>query len=780
MDQRNELRIVAELALAGVTAAAVVGMDKLFEDGTFRGPLLFQVLLAHLSVAALRRTKLNLAMAAVVAVLASAVAIAWSQYAGTLWVVLPSPDTWTAIQADLDQAWAVFSDVRAPAPVLPGFIVVTSMAIWLVAVVADWAAFRSALSFEALLPSATLFLFAAVLSHEEGLGLGASVYAGAGLGFLLIHRVWRQEGTATWASLYRRRARRALLGTGAVLTVVAVVAGSALGPNLPGAEGRPIYDWRGDGDSDDTRVVISPLVDVRGRLVETNDVEVFTVQSDGGGSYWRTTALDEFNGEIWGSSYQTDEADGNLPQAVQSAADTQTMTQEVSMQALAEIWLPAAYNPVAIDADGAGVVFDESSSSLLVEESSDSSDNLSYVVESAIPSWTAEQLRQAPAELPDDIADRYLQLPDLDERIEAEARRIAEGSETQYDQALALQNYLRSFEYTLDVNLSHDDDAMVEFLLEEQRGYCEQFSGAFAAMARSLGIPTRVAVGFTQGVEDPNQEGLFRVRGEHAHAWPEVYFQDYGWVAFEPTPGRGPNGAEDWLGLPQQQHGEEDNELPEPPNEQDDNQTQPPPGAASEQEPGAGPEQTEANPTPSADGSGAADTPDEDAGQGFPPGWLVEGAKRVAVVLAAYLLVVPTGLALQRALRRRRARRPDQRVQLAWDETIEHAALLGLSVTPAMTLNEQAALLQSDLPAAARAIDHMTTVLERNLYAGTRPGSEEAATVQEAAGMVQAEVARQRSWPSRVFDHIDARRLLPSNRGNLRRSAHSAERSPTR
>lgn len=773
----NELQIIAELALVGVTAAAVIGLDNLFEDGSFRGPLLFQVVLAHACLAAVRRTNLKLLMSTAVVVTAGVLAISWSQYAETLWVLLPSTDTWDVIWADVNHAQVVFDGDRPPAPVEPGFIVAISPIIWLIAAISDWAAFRVKLSFEAVLPSVAAFLFAAVLSsREEGLGWGAPVYAGACLGFLLLHRTWGQESTSTWASFYRRRARRTLLGTGSVLTAVAVVIGAALGPNLPGVDAQPVYaPWQPDAGGDETRVVVSPLVDIRGRLVNTSDVEVFTVQSSGGGSYWRTTALDTFDGEIWGSSYNTDEVGGTLPQATAAETDTETMTQEVSIQQLAEIWLPAAYEPTAFDAGVTPVLYDEESSSLLVEEASDSSDGLSYVVESEVPRWTDDQLRQAPEELPSGIADRYLELPDdLDNRVQQEALRITEGVDTSYDKAIALQDHLRTFDYTLDVDIRHDEDALVQFLFEDQQGYCEQFAGTFAAMARSLGIPTRVAIGFTQGEEDPYEEGLFRVKGEHAHAWPEVYFEGYGWVPFEPTPGRGPSNAEDWLGVSEQQAGQEAEDPPEP---DEPDATSPQPSAGEEGGTGSddGPNQAEAAPTPSSDGEEgliAADTDESD--------WyhrLVEPALRIALVLAACQLVIPSALALQRYRRRRRARQPYQQVQLAWEETFEQAATLGLLASPSMTLNERAALLQADLPTVSPAIRTMTTVLERNLYAGTAPDPADATAVREAADEVQAELARRRSWQSRLRYHLDARRLLPNRPGSHRRSAHGAERS---
>src|SRR5690606_14327556 len=104
-------------------------------------------------------------------------------------------------------------------------------------------------------------------------------------------------------------------------------------------------------------------------------------------------------------------------------------------------------------------------------------------------------------------------------------------------------------EYSTDIDSGHSTDALVDFL-DSRRGYCEQFAGTFAAMARTLGIPARVAVGFTPGDPDPAVADTFVVRGRHAHAWPEVWFPQVGWVPFEPTPGRGMPGATDYTGLP--------------------------------------------------------------------------------------------------------------------------------------------------------------------------------------------------------------------------------------
>ena len=103
----------------------------------------------------------------------------------------------------------------------------------------------------------------------------------------------------------------------------------------------------------------------------------------------------------------------------------------------------------------------------------------------------------------------------------------------------------------------HGNDA-IEAFLRQRIGYCEQFAGTFAAMARSIGVPARVAVGFTPGTEQP--DGSRSVLGKNAHAWPEIWFDGLGWVPFEPTPGRGAPGAEGYTGLPAAQ----DDSIPQP------------------------------------------------------------------------------------------------------------------------------------------------------------------------------------------------------------------------
>lgn len=159
-----------------------------------------------------------------------------------------------------------------------------------------------------------------------------------------------------------------------------------------------------------------------------------------------------------------------------------------------------------------------------------------YEAASRLTMAGAEALRAAAIEdVPTAILNRYTQLPDsLPERVPRLARQISQGWERPSDQALALEQFLRQYPYTLDVPPPPPDrDSVDYFLFDLQRGYCDYYASAFVVLARSLGIPARLVVGFAG--QPPDEAGVQEVRQAHSHSWAEVYFAGYGWVAFEPT-----------------------------------------------------------------------------------------------------------------------------------------------------------------------------------------------------------------------------------------------------
>ncbi len=252
MTLRRPLVLAAEAGLVAVTLAAVLGMNRLFDGGGWLGPLAVNAMAAHVVAAALRRRGLSLPISGALMVVAAAFVATWTSYWSTTTAGIPTGDTWSAMRVDLGDAWTLYQDVVAPAPVQRGFVLASCLALWVVAYVADWAAFRLWVPFEATLPAGTLFLFTALLGAPKGRAWAVAMYAGALLGFLLMHRMARLDGSSHWVADRRAAGHRSLLIAGGGLGVVAVMAGSVLGPSFPGAHSPGVLDPR-DLRGDDSR-----------------------------------------------------------------------------------------------------------------------------------------------------------------------------------------------------------------------------------------------------------------------------------------------------------------------------------------------------------------------------------------------------------------------------------------------------------------------------------------------------------------------------------------------
>jgi transglutaminase-like putative cysteine protease len=733
----------AEVALGVVTLAAIAGLGRLFADGSYLGPLALHAALAHLFVAVLRRRNVNLGVAAVLTAVGAAVAVGAIHYPSTTALLLPTGETWRAASDDLGRSWDLFQDVVAPAPVETGFLVATAVTLWFVAFTADWAAFRLWVPFEATLPAATLFVFGSLLGADEKRVSSAAAFAGSVIVFLLVHRVLRQGRSVHWVGDADGRGRRSMVATGAVLAAVAVVVAGAGGPLLPGAQADAVIDWNPDGP--DRRVTVSPLVDIRTRLVDQGDVEVFRVRSPQR-AYWRMTSLDEFDGRIWSSSGSYGRADGGLDSGVESRAPATEVTQHVTMQALAAIWLPAAYEPAEIDATGADIRYDEVSATLIVDQQHETSDGVVYDVVSRVPALTADDFAGVGPSVPGDIADRYLPLPaDMPGSVRALAEELTSDTTTPYAKALALQAHFRGGRFTYDLNVGpgHSTDALEGFLFETRRGYCEQFAGAYAAMARAVGLPARVAVGFTPGETVSGAPGEFSVRGENAHAWPEVYMDGLGWVAFEPTPGRGAPGAESYTGIPEQQAAPGDSnvattlggggETPITPSTVDPSATTAPSSVPTAPDQGIDV------------GPGGAPTQEpsfvERAGIGIV--WLLGAAALVALLYVAAVVVVRDG---RRRARRRAASTPTSGVQLAAVQVTEVAQLLGLDRLDDETHWEYARRLRRTLPELDGDLGTLFEALVVADYAPDGVAADEAEAAGAAAERIVAAVTGYAGW----------------------------------
>jgi transglutaminase-like putative cysteine protease len=206
----------------------------------------------------------------------------------------------------------------------------------------------------------------------------------------------------------------------------------------------------------------------------------------------------------------------------------------VSLNETAQTPLPLPYAPVQVDAPGSSLV--ETSGTFMVFGNNQPvrSPRYSVVSKEADPSSADLEI---PGSYPQSVQKVYTSYrgPDRSQLLRI-ARAHTQGASTPLDKAVALQHWFTSsaFTYTLTEKWPASGSWLVKFLTTDKRGDCEQFAPAFAVLARLLGIPSRVAVGYTAGTAEPRN--TWRVTTADAHAWPELYFPGAGWVRFEPTP----------------------------------------------------------------------------------------------------------------------------------------------------------------------------------------------------------------------------------------------------
>jgi len=727
--------VAAELALAGVTAAVVVGFGRIFTGWGFLGPLALAAVASHAISVAARRLGLGVLTAQLLSVVGLAVVGSIVFYSSTTNHGVPTGRTWDAFTTELSDAWQRFDQVVAPVASRGGYLVAAFVAIWLSAHLADSFAFRARALVESLVPPGLVFVFCSALATHRLRLVSAGLFLASALAYALVFTAYRRQGTGTWLSSHRQGTAGALLAGGSVLGLAAVVIGLVLGPALPGARASGLVHLQGAGGGA-TRITPSPLVDIRGRLTNTGTVEVFSVKA-ARPSYWRLTSLDIFNGTIWYSENSYSSTSGHLADPAPGVKVDQ-LDQEYTIAALGSVWLPAAFSPAYVSG-AKHVAFDAGSATLLTNDPT--TDGQRYKVASALPSLSPEVLRTGtPA--PDAIAKRYLQLPpDFPPDLQTRAEAITAGAVTTYDKARALQDWFRSnFTYDLSVRLGHSTSAIEEFLAV-RRGYCEQFAGAYAALARSIGIPARVAVGYTPGDHDATT-GVFHVLGKYAHAWPEVYIGGIGWVPFEPTPGRGEPGAEGYTGVTAQQAGA-DNSSPE---------TVPTVATTTSPTTAAGSTKrtapNETDPLPNLSGSGSLTG--RGSGASSWPRRLLTALAVLAAAAAAWPVVMAGAWSLRRRRRWRHAHNDTARVVATWDEALDTVALAGVQAARGETRSEFAGRATARLGDTVVGLVALAGSADQAAFAGegSQPGAVDrarAALVEVRHG-VRTTVARRSRW----------------------------------
>lgn len=275
------------------------------------------------------------------------------------------------------------------------------------------------------------------------------------------------------------------------------------------------------------------------------------------GIFWRGVALTDFTGRAWYGSRTgwtelrpAGERTFVLPRPAERLAHAHHLLRyRVLLSDVSTNVIFAAVRPVELVGPFAAINVD-GADSIRSTEAGDGP--VEYSAISDVGAASPTQLRRDNGRVPEIIAREDLELPPLDPRIGALARRITASSSTNYDRAFAIQTYLRrNFGYTLNPRGIRPSDPVGSFLFRAREGYCAYFAAAMAVMLRTIGVPARVVNGFRNGEYNPVGQD-FVVRARDAHSWVEVYFPGYGWATFNPTPlgGAGasaPSRLEDYL-----------------------------------------------------------------------------------------------------------------------------------------------------------------------------------------------------------------------------------------
>ena len=465
--------------------------------------------------------------------------------------LIPTPTSMSALG---DVARSGFADVRKLAPPVParhGLVLLAVVGVAAVALVVDLLAVTLRRVALAGLPLLAVFVTGTSVA-KHGAAWWTFVVATAGFLWLLLAD--SRDRLSRWGrSLGFDRDSRPrfswsdeevvpspLTVMGRRVGVTAIAVGVFLPILVPGLHGGVPhgggggFGLGGHGRSS-VAITVNPIVTIRAQLTAGTSQPLFYVRTDDPSpGYLRLTSLDKFDGDTFSPSTLQQGTGAQVSRGIAVAPITgRSVHTEVAVNALAVHWLPV---PTQVtDVQVAGDWRYDAPTNTVFSARSDTR-NLNYTVQSVHPNPSPAALEAAASDDPSVAS--YLKLPPIPNDVRDLAQRVTGTAVSQFDKAVAIQRFLTSSPFTYDTSITTGSGtkALESFLLKDHRGFCQQYATAMAVLARLVHIPSRLAVGFTHG--DIQPDGNWLVTTKDAHAWPELYFNGFGWLAFEPTPRR--------------------------------------------------------------------------------------------------------------------------------------------------------------------------------------------------------------------------------------------------
>lgn len=692
---------------------------------------------------------------------------------------IPTSATLEDLRAVLDQARALINTSTPGLDSAPPLRLITTATMAAVAIAIDILAMVARLRALSGLAFLAIATSAGTIARTS---IGVIGFVGAGSGYLLVlasgmvleHREWISSAAVHGSA---RRSRVAGGGSGGRIAAGALALALIVPTVIPlASDGLLSGMFRGSGSGDS--VSLSAFAKLRGSLNQKTATNLLTVQITKGlvpedstvtPFYLRQIVLDQYVSNT-GWSGSGDGAKTPLNRDLAQIGDlsklgTRQFSASIQVLNLKDTSVPIFGNLDQITGLGNSWRWNSDTGTI---GGGQISGKQTYSVDFAQPEPSREQLAGAGVLAGPDFA-RWLALPrDVPAAVGDEARRITAGATSPYGQALALSNYFtdpaNGFVYSTQTEDGDSGDALVDFLTNKT-GFCQQFAGAMGVMLRSLGLPSRVVLGYTH--PRPGEGNTFVVTTRDAHAWVEVYFAGYGWLPLDPTPLSGADA---------------DRDIPVP---------YAPDSTNRQVAPGQGGSTVDGEPIdPSLD---IPQVPDDqfsyDTGIPFvprvnaapAPPYLLYGGIGVLVILG--LLLVPAGARVAARRRRISAARSSGAAWAWWQEYRATAADLGQHWPESTTLRDAPMLVAGLLPGAPHhsgaidAVAQLAQIVERERFGPHRPGQREHARRGSDLELVgQAAVRELRSsYPLR--DRMAARwwprSIRTSARAALRRRVQS-------